>query len=66
MNNKKFIHSITMSNTNSNSISSIKPIINQNNNIFNTKIASFQQKTHLKEYEINQKMYPNKKNKKKN
>ena len=55
-----------MSNTNSNSISSIKPIKNQNNNIFNTKIASFQQKTYLKEYAINQKMYPNKKNKKKN
>ena len=55
-----------MSNTNSNSISSIKPIKNQNNNIFNTKIASFQQKAYLKEYAINQKMYPNKKNKKKN
>ena len=61
-NNKKFVHSTTINNTNNNSLSSIKGVKNQKNNLFNTKMASFKQKTYLKEYAINQKMYLYKKN----
>ena len=61
--NKKIFHSSTVSNTNNNSISSIKPAKqnnffghNKNNNLFNHKIPSFKPKTSLKKYPFNEKM----------
>ena len=61
--NKKIFHSSTVSNTNNNSISSIKPAKqnnffghNKNNNLFKNKISSFKPKTSLKKYPFNEKM----------
>ena len=68
-NSKKIFHSSTVSNTNNNSISSIKPAKKNNyfipskQNLFNQKIPLFKPKTSLRKYPFNEKMnYHKKKN----